>query len=102
MELSRQENWGGLSFPSPGDLSDAGIKPGSSALQADSLASEPPGKPHKSHICLLLKKKKVQKNTEKNKERKSYHNHSPQLKFCCICSREVSGCQVRRYLFPIT
>ena len=31
--------------PSPGDLPDAGIKPGSPALQADSLPSEPPGLP---------------------------------------------------------
>ena len=29
---------------SPGDLSDAGIEPGSPALQADMLPSEPPGK----------------------------------------------------------
>ena len=35
----RQEYWSGLSFPSPGDL----IEPGSPALQADSLPSEPPG-----------------------------------------------------------
>ena len=53
MELSRQENWSGLTFPSPEDLPDPGIKPGSSALKADSLPSEPPGKSHKSHICLL-------------------------------------------------
>ena len=33
----------GLSFPSPGDLPDPGIKPGSIALQAESLPSEPPG-----------------------------------------------------------
>ena len=32
-------------FPSPGDLPDPGIKPGSPALQADSLPSEPLGKP---------------------------------------------------------
>ena len=44
MEFSRQEYWSGLPFPSPGDLSDAGIKPGSPALQVDSLPSEPPGK----------------------------------------------------------
>ena len=31
--------------PSPGDLPDPGIKLGSPALQADSLLSEPPGKP---------------------------------------------------------
>ena len=41
----RQEYWSGLPFPSPGDLPDPGIKPGSPALQADSLPSEPPGKP---------------------------------------------------------
>ena len=35
----------GLPFPSPGDLPDTGIKPGSPALQMDSLRSEPPGKP---------------------------------------------------------
>ena len=33
----------GLPFPSPGDLPDPGIGPGSPALQADSLSSEPPG-----------------------------------------------------------
>ena len=41
----RQENWGGLPFLSPGDLPGPGIKPGSPALQADSLPSEPLGKP---------------------------------------------------------
>ena len=35
-----------MPFSSPGDLLDPGIKPGSPALQADSLPSEPPGKPH--------------------------------------------------------
>ena len=43
MEFSRQEYWSGLLFPSPGDLPDAGIEPGSPALQADTLSSEPPG-----------------------------------------------------------
>ena len=45
MEFSRQEYWSGSSFPSPGDLPDSGIKPQSPALQANSLPSEPPGKP---------------------------------------------------------
>ena len=31
-------------FPSPGDLLDPGIEPGSLTLQADSLPSEPAGK----------------------------------------------------------
>ena len=45
MGFSRQECWSGLSFPSPGYLPDPGIEPGPPALQADSLPSEPPGKP---------------------------------------------------------
>ena len=32
MGFSRQEYWSGLSFPSPGDLPDPGIEPGSPAL----------------------------------------------------------------------
>ena len=44
MEFTRQEYLSGLPFPSPGDFSDSGIKPGSPALQADSLLSEPPGR----------------------------------------------------------
>ena len=44
--FSRQEYWSGVPFPSPGDLPNPGVKPRSPALQADSLLSEPPGKPH--------------------------------------------------------
>ena len=43
--FSREEYWSGLPFPSPEDLPDPGIEPGSPALQADALPSEPPGKP---------------------------------------------------------
>ena len=43
MEFSRQEYSSGLPFPSPGDLPNAGIEPGSPALQADALPSEPQG-----------------------------------------------------------
>ena len=45
MEFSRQEYWSGVPFPSPEDLPNPGIKPGSPTLQADALLSEPPGKP---------------------------------------------------------
>ena len=45
MRFSRQECWSGLPFPSLGDLPDPGIEPGSPALRADALPSEPPGKP---------------------------------------------------------
>src|SRR5574340_500743 len=43
--FSRQEYWGGLSCPPPGDLPNPGIEPRSPALQVDYLPSEPPGKP---------------------------------------------------------
>ena len=45
MEFSRQEYWSGLPFPSPGDFPDPGIEPKFPTLQADSLPTEPPGKP---------------------------------------------------------
>ena len=49
-EFSRQEYWSGLPFPSPGDLPDPEIKPRSPALQADTLQSEPPGKPRRKGV----------------------------------------------------
>ena len=56
MEFSRQVYWGGLPFPSPGDLPNPGIEPRSLALQADSFTTEPPGKPpiytYISYMCV--------------------------------------------------
>ena len=49
----RQEYWSGLPFPPPGDLPDLGIEPRSPALQADSLPSEPLGKPNVRHCSTL-------------------------------------------------
>ena len=46
MGFARQEYWSGLPFPSPGNLPDSGIEPGSPAMQADSLPAGPPGKPY--------------------------------------------------------
>ena len=55
MEFSRQGYRSGLPFPSPGDLPDSGIKPGSPTLQADTLPSEPPGKPKNTGVgCFFL------------------------------------------------
>ena len=45
MEYFGQEYWSVLPFPSPRDLPESGIEPRSPALQANSLLSEPPGKP---------------------------------------------------------
>ena len=44
MDFSRQEYWSGLPFPSPGDLPNPEMEPGSPELQTDALPSEPPGK----------------------------------------------------------
>ena len=52
MGFSRQEFWSGLPCPPPGDLPDPGIEPASPALQADSLLSEPSGKPDGGHILV--------------------------------------------------
>ena len=61
MEFSRPEYWSGLPFPSPQDLPDPEIKPGSPALQADSLPSEPFGEI--ANICWIIEKARVfQKN----------------------------------------
>ena len=45
MGFSRQKYWSGLPFPSPGDLPDPGMEPRSPTFQADTLTSEPTGKP---------------------------------------------------------
>ena len=45
MGFSRQEYQSGLPFPAPGDLPNPGIEPRSPTLQADTLLSEPAGKP---------------------------------------------------------
>ena len=45
MGFSRREDWSGLPCPFPGELLNPGIKPESPVLQADSLLTEPSGKP---------------------------------------------------------
>ena len=58
--FSREEYWSGLPCPPPGDLPnpgkdlpDQGIEPLFPALQADSLPSEPPGKPMNTGVGSL-------------------------------------------------
>ena len=60
--FSRHEYWIGFPFPSPGNLPDPGIDPGSTALQADSLPTELRGKPqikrhHEIKRCFFLARK---------------------------------------------
>ena len=51
--LSKQFSWNALPLPSPVDLPDPGIEPGSPELQVDSLSSEPPGKPQITAYFIL-------------------------------------------------
>ena len=57
-EFSRQEYMSGLPCSPPGDLPYPGIKPRSPTLQADSLPSEPPGKPM-TNLDSVLKNKDI-------------------------------------------
>ena len=59
MEFSRWDYWSGLQFPTPGDLPDPGMEPGSPTLQVDSLPTEPPVAPIKS--CKTSRKASVLK-----------------------------------------
>ena len=53
--FSMQEYWSGLLFASPQDLPNPGIEPRSSALQADSVLPELPGKPNTHlHVPIYL------------------------------------------------
>ena len=55
MGFSRQEYWSGLPFPTPGDLSNPGIKPTSPVspeLAGGLFATVPPGKPY-GHLEVL-------------------------------------------------
>ena len=53
VEFSRQEYWSGLPCPPPGDLPHPRIEPKSPALRANSLPSEPPGKPKNTGVGSL-------------------------------------------------
>ena len=54
MGFPMQEFWSGLLSPTPGDLPNTEIKPRSPTLQADSLLSEPPGKPMNTELGSLF------------------------------------------------
>ena len=74
MGFSRQEYWSGLTLPSPGDLPDLGIEPGSPALEADALTSEP--KKEIMQLLVWLKRphsfKKKKKKSRKGRRKINY------------------------------
>ena len=51
--VHRQEYWSGLPCPLSGDLPNPWVTPRSSAMQMDSLPSEPPGKPQNTGVGSL-------------------------------------------------
>ena len=75
-----------MPFPSPGDLPDPGIEPGSPTFQADALTSEPPGKP--TNGLLLNHKKRI----------KSCYLHGWTLKVLC----EVKSDRERKIPYDFT
>ena len=48
MGFSKQENWNGLPYLTPGDLLGSGMEPTSPALAGEFFTTEPPGKPGES------------------------------------------------------
>ena len=69
MEFSRQEYWSRLPCPSPGELLDPGIEPGSPALQVDSLPSEPLTNLRPGYLFIF----KAEVKTELGKRKKNKH-----------------------------
>ena len=87
MEFFRQDYWSGLSFPSPGKLPNPGIKPRSSALQVDSLPSEPLTNLRAGYLFIF----KAEVKTELGK-RKEKH---PSLSSALFLMQELDSSSVR-------
>ena len=56
-----------VAFPSPGDLPSPGIKPRSPSLQADSLPTEPPGKPKNTAVGSIFLLEEIFQTQESNR-----------------------------------
>ena len=54
MGFPRQEYWSGLPFPSPGDLPNPEIKAASLALAGRFFTTEPPGKPYRAVLAIVI------------------------------------------------
>ena len=66
MGFPRQEYWSGLSFSSPGDLLNPGIKPSSPALAGGFFTTHPPEKPKNNLICLKFERRACTQSWRKN------------------------------------
>ena len=77
MGFFRQEYWGGLPCPPPGDLPNPRIEPRSPALQADSLASEAQEKLVKSYRYRCPYIKDIQKGLIMSRENLHFCHNFP-------------------------
>ena len=73
--FSRQEYWSGVPLPSPGDLPDPGIEPGTPAMRADALPCEPPGNPPFSTLNLRKSKLGLDRVCDKPRRRRRRVHH---------------------------
>ena len=102
-------------FPSPGDLPDPGIEPGSLTLRADSLLSEPPGKPsYTSGVSTLLQLEQTQPRppsqlpvgygclppTAADLSRGNRNNMGLKVKKICYLPLQKKGATSDRHLLP--
>ena len=76
MLFPRQKYWSGLPFPSPGDIHNPGIKPMSSALQADSLPLSHPGSPSSPYTPLWDSASQEEEGQDQGHQ---LHRHQTQL-----------------------
>ena len=66
MKFLGKEYWNGLPFPSPGDLPDPRIEPGSPEMQADFFKSELPGTVYilQKYLLNSVDSQKLEKNVK--------------------------------------
>ena len=84
MGISTQEYWSGLSFPSPGDLPDPGIKPRSLTAEADSLSLSHQGNPLSDWIINYLHAR-----DEKSRPRGSLLSHLLRFSHVCLTPKRI-------------
>ena len=76
MGFSRQKYWSGLSFPSPGDLPEPGIKPASPSLAGRFFATEPPGESRYLSYRISKENRDYHRRTLPSGERAHFQSHS--------------------------
>ena len=84
MELSKQEQWSRLSFPTPGDLPDPGIQPASPALAGGFFITMPPGKSMSLYLYIIIYIRTVLTSEEEGRREKNRFGEEYTGYFNCI------------------